>query len=284
MLGFDALGRLSLGQVVETSTAALPAFGGSVSLTGEAATFQDTLVASPGGFSLTGAAAAFRDALVASPGSFARTGGAATFAIFFSEAQGVTPTVEQQIGAGAIGELALGQGVGGRFGPVGTISLSFALTGEPVISADTEIALAGSFALSRIDTFLSWDYLGGGGTLVAGTFSRGRWRALQEELAAERESERRKRAEEKRRRREAREAAAAAEREHREAAWARIDVANAAAAAERALAHARAVAAHIERERNATRHAAVLHALATAAQEQARAQDEDEALALLLAA
>jgi hypothetical protein len=281
-LGLEALGRLALGQAAGSAVTALTAANGGFSLTGRAATFNSTLVIGFGGFTLAGETQTLAPHLVALGGSFTLSGGVASFGTVFAEAQGFT-SIEQTLGGAALGELALGQGVG-SFGAKGTLSLSAVLTGEAVNSSEHEIAGNGLFTLSGAKAFLSWDYLGGGGAIGAGTFSRGRWHALQQELAAERESERRKREEEKRRRREAREAAAAAERERREAAWARIDVANAAAAAERALSHALAVAAHIERERAAMRHAAVLHALAIAAQEKARAQDEEEALALLLAA
>jgi hypothetical protein len=282
MLGLEALGHLALGQVVESTTAALPAFAGSFTLTVGAATFQIREVASSGSFTLTGEAATFSDAVVASGGGFALTGEVATFEIVFAEAQGFAST-EQMLGGAAFGELALGQGVG-EFGPVGTISLSFALTGEAIVDLDAQIAACGFFSWGSPFTFLSYDLLGGGGTIAAGTFSRGRWRALQEELAAEREAEQREREEERRRRRAAREAAAAAERERRQAERARIDAVNASAAAERAFAHALAVAAHIEWERAAMQHAAILHALALGAQERAHAQDDEEALALLLAA
>jgi len=280
-LGLEAIGRLALAQAAGPAVTALTAANGGFSLAGEATTFNATLVGGFGGFALAGETQILAPRLVAVGGSFTLFSGVA-FGTVFAEAQGFT-SIEQTLGGAALGELALGQGVG-SFGAKGTISLSVVLTGEAVNSSEHEIARNGLFTFSGEQAFLSWDYLGGGGAIVAGTFSRGRWHALQEELAVERESERRKRAEEKRRRRGAREAAAAAERERRAAAWARIDAANTAAAAERALSHALAVAAHIARERDATRHAATLHGLAITAQDKARAQDEEEALALLLAA
>jgi len=167
---------------------------------------------------------------------------------------------------------------------------AFVLSGKPTIDLDTEVAACGHFALSGEGAFLSYDLLGGGGAIVAGTFSRGRWRDLQEQLAAEQAIERKAVAANRRRRREQAEAAARAERERAWAARAEVDQANAAAAGERALADALAVSAGVQRAQDLMRHTVALHALAAAAQASAHAKtradaiDEEEAIALLLAA
>jgi hypothetical protein len=157
--------------------------------------------------------------------------------------------------------------------------------GHANVHVDTEIAACGLFALTGEAATLSYDLLAGG-SIVAGTFSRGKWRALQDEIAAERAAERAARGADKGRRRAQAQAAAQAERDRRRAAWARTDAADAQAAGGRALSAALAAAAGAQWVQELARHTVALHGLALAAKAQAdaRAQDEDEALALLLAA
>jgi hypothetical protein len=188
--------------------------------------------------------------LTVSAGSFAETGGAATFQARMAAAAG-----------------------------------SFALSGQ-ASGLEGEVAGCGAFAFTGFPSLYSYDLLGGGGTIAAGTFSRGRWRALQEQLAADAAAERKARQESKRRRRELAQAAAAAERERARAARARTAAANAAAASRRALSDALVVADDVRRARELMRRTGALHALATAvkARQHSADEDEDEALALLLAA
>lgn len=186
--------------------------------------------------------------LTASGGSFAETGEAATFQ----------------------GQMAAAAG-------------SFALAGQAA-GLEGEVAGCGVFTFAGFPSLYSYDLLGGGGTIVAGTFSRSRWHALQEQWAADAAARRKARAASQRRRRELAQAAAAAERERTRAARARTEAANAAAAGQRALSDALAVQDGVRRAQELMRRTGALHALATAAQASRRAADEDEALALLLAA
>jgi hypothetical protein len=257
---------------------------GSFTLAGEPATFETLMVSSGGSFALTGGAVAFQPQLPATAGLFAETGIAATFETFMASTEWVL--TQGALGSVAIGAPALGQADENR----GTFPLTFnyTLTGVASVDLDTEAAGCGIFTLTGGPyTFLSYDLLGGGGTIVAGTFSRGRWRALQDELAAEREARRAALAAERKRRRALAQARAAAARARAQAARARADQANAAAAGARALADALGVAAHRQRAQDLVRHTAALHALACAAQADARAEaqdEDDDAVALLLAA
>jgi hypothetical protein len=83
MLGFDALGRLALGQVSSqtATTDVLVADKGSFALTGKAAAFQVQLASVAGAFTLTGIGAAFVASFSAAAGSYAFTGEAAAFTV-----------------------------------------------------------------------------------------------------------------------------------------------------------------------------------------------------------
>jgi hypothetical protein len=251
-------------------------------MAGQAAAFQTQLAAAKGAFVLVGQAANLQQRLGAGSGNLVETGIAAAFETNLAATEWVR--------AGAVASSVLAARALGQAGETrGTFPLTFNYTflGQATVDLGTEIAGCGFFTWTGGPfTFLSYDLLGGGGTIVAGTFSRGRWRALRDELAAEREARRAARAGAKKRRREAAEAAAAAVRVRAQAARARADEASAAAAGARALADALAAAAHRQRAQDLARHTAALHALACAAQAEARAkaQDEDDAVALLLAA
>lgn len=187
------------------------------------------------------------------------------------------------LGFNALARLALGQASDTAATVLAAAPGAFVLTGQATVDLSAEIAACGLFALAG-EPSLGHDVTNIGGAIAAGTFSRGRWRALQEELAAERKAERDEVAAQRRRRRAQAQAAARAARERAQAARAQIAQANAAAAGARVLDDALAAAAGVRRSQNLMRHAATLHALAVAAQARAQAQDEDEALALLLAA
>ena len=104
---------------------------------------------------------------------------------------------------------------------------AFVLSGQATIDLDVEVAACGLFALTGGPSLYSYDLLGGGGTIVAGTFSRGSWRELQAEIAAEQAAARAAVAAERRRRRDEAQAAARARQEHSRAQRARVDERNA---------------------------------------------------------
>jgi hypothetical protein len=155
--------------------------------------------------------------------------------------------------------------------------------GEPVT--------AGAFTLTGEPVYQSYDLLGGGSAISGGTFSRGRWHKLLDEIARERAAQERsacdarlrQRAERRRRaqaaaelRRLGREAARAAAHEH---------------AAVLAAAHGEAARAGLDAIRAAAERAdAMAHVLrarrAQAAVNAARAaeRDEEDAIVLLAAA
>src|SRR5947209_5471296 len=137
MMGFDALGRLALGQATDS----VPV----------------------------------RQILTVSVGSFAAAGSTATFSAVLSA-------------------------------PAGAF-----LLGAPAVAFDpTEVVSSGRIVWTGSPAYLSWDFAGGGSAISGGTFSRGKWRALQDEIAAERKAKRKAAAAERDRRRAAALAAAAA--------------------------------------------------------------------------
>ena len=61
MLGFDALGRLALGQLPRSSVIALPAAAGSFSVSGQAASFNlSEVAAASGSYALIGVSTSFK--------------------------------------------------------------------------------------------------------------------------------------------------------------------------------------------------------------------------------
>jgi hypothetical protein len=64
MLGFDALGRLALGQLPKSSVVVLPAAAGSYSVTGVAASFATGFAAAAGAYSISGQAIGFNNIFV----------------------------------------------------------------------------------------------------------------------------------------------------------------------------------------------------------------------------
>ena len=163
LLGVGAIGRLAVGQ--ELDARILTAACGSFALAGEASTFRQQLAAATGSFAVAGGAATYQDQWVATAGVFVEAGEPAIFEGLLVESFG-----------------------------------SFVLSGSPTIDLGAETANCGLFAFTGAPSLDSYDLLGGGGTIVAGTFSRGRWRALQEQIAAEQEAGRKAIAARKRRR------------------------------------------------------------------------------------
>jgi len=85
MLGFDAFGRTTLGQISGTKTVDLVAAAGSFALTGEPVTFKATEVVANGSFTLTGEAVAFAATMLAAQGAYTLTGLPALHGIDFNK-------------------------------------------------------------------------------------------------------------------------------------------------------------------------------------------------------
>jgi len=117
LLGFDALGRLALGQLPKSSLIVLPAAAGSFALTGNAVTFKVTEAIAVGSFALSGVSTSFNITENVGAGSFAFTGIAAS----------LRPTVVAVTGA-------------------------FVLTGFAVYEPITENISPGAFVLTGINT------------------------------------------------------------------------------------------------------------------------------------
>jgi len=79
MLGFDALGRLALGQVSDTLTTVLIAGAAAFTLTGNAGTFRILQASDVGTFTLTGNAATFTVSMSAAATSYVISGNPAWF-------------------------------------------------------------------------------------------------------------------------------------------------------------------------------------------------------------
>ena len=286
LLASAALGRLALGQEIDAAatTTILAAATGHFTLTGEAATCQIQAAAAQGGFTLMGEAAAFRTQEAAAFGSFALTGEAATFQTLFVAAQGTLAVTaeaaafQQQLAAASVSFAETGFAATFEGFLPRRIRCVCPL-GAGDVDVDTEFAGCAAFALTGEPSLWSYDLLGGGGTIVAGTFSRGRWRALQE---SSRPSGRPPAGPPAGKVPPARTGAGRRQRRAgTRPARARADAGSPCGRGlRRALADALAVAAGVRRSQELMRHTATLHALAAAAQE----RDEDEALALLLVA
>jgi hypothetical protein len=81
MLGFDAVGRLALGQIGSSGATILTASVGAFTLTGNSALFASSMPSSAGSYSLSGIDVAFAVSGAAEAGSFAETGIDAVFVL-----------------------------------------------------------------------------------------------------------------------------------------------------------------------------------------------------------
>lgn len=90
MLGFDALGRLALGQVESTTAVnfVLTAVVGAFAVTGVAATFKVTETASVGSYSVSGQAVTLNTTMAVTAVSYAVTGNAGVFNAFLEAGAG----------------------------------------------------------------------------------------------------------------------------------------------------------------------------------------------------
>jgi len=281
---------LSTGRTA-TFQAQQPETVGSFLETGVAVTLQDGRPAAPGSFSLTGIIAAFELDLLASVRGYALAGGDATLqdgrsvSVGTFAETGIAATFQARLAAAAATYIVTGVPIAEEILLIETSVGGFALSGVSV-AFDLEPPAPGQFHLTGTVAYLSYDLLGGGSVISGGTFSRQRWRDMLDEIEREREAECRRVEDEKRRRR--------AEKERRR----RVAVEARKAAREAAKAEGEAIADALART-NAERAAAGIFDLAAALRDSARlvasargarahelaaAQDEEEALMLLLAA
>ena len=303
MLGFDALGRLTLGQVsIGATTAVLSASPGSFAVAGAAALLNTTILASSSLYAVTGNDAAFIGKFSAAVWTLSAGGGAA----FLATVLGTNTSAYLLAGASAAATVRAAAISGGYAATGIGATFSAALlanAGDYTVSwqafSDNEaiVCSSGSFAVTGNSTFLSYeiDRGGIGGAIVAhhagdesrsGTpFTKQRYRDLVAQAEAAAAAERRAiELEESRKREAVRRAIAKAKAEIAEARAAE-DEANAAQARQIAFAHALDAAAGARHAAVGMRHAARLADLSAMARS-AKADEDDEAaiVQLLLAA
>jgi hypothetical protein len=111
MLGFDALGRLALGEGGAANATALEASAGVFALTFGSAVGAVSMPAETGSFTIAGQSALSTLSMPAETGSFLISGQAATLSSGFTlYCSPNAVSLRQQFGFSALGELALGQG------------------------------------------------------------------------------------------------------------------------------------------------------------------------------
>jgi hypothetical protein len=248
MLGFEALGRSTLGQVSGKKTIDLVAAQGSFALTGQAVAFKAAEVVANGAFALSGQAVTFKFGEVVGQGAYAFTGEAAAF----------------------LGGLTAAQG-------------AFALTGFAVTEEDFFTASGGTYTLTGFPAPHSIDFNRDsvGSSISGGNFSRKRWRDMLDDEERQRAAEARKIADEKLRRR-------AKERRRQLADAGRRRAAREASKAEgEALASALALAHHEAAARGMDQLRAIVHAAGAQAEIGRSASsiddDDEDVMALILA-
>ncbi len=177
------------------NAAGIAAAAGGFALTGIAASFKTTSPAAAASYALTGQAATFVGRLTTAVGTFAVTGQAALFSFNFAaaaraytvagDAAALTP--KAIAGAGTYAN----NGVDARFAHTFTADAqSYTISWQTFSDASTLAANGTAFSLIGQGANLSYDIdLGGVGSGISGgTFSRGRWRELQEEEHRAREA------------------------------------------------------------------------------------------------
>jgi hypothetical protein len=158
MLGFDALGRLALGQLPKSSSIVLPASVGSYAVTGTAIALKVSEAASAGAYSLTGISASFKASLPPAAGAYTLTGISASFAITEAVAAGSYPLsgIAASFKTSFLTAAASGYnlaGVAATFRTsLATISGSYILTGYAANEPIVEIASGGSYAITLVPT------------------------------------------------------------------------------------------------------------------------------------
>jgi hypothetical protein len=149
MLGFDALGRLALGQIPKSASIVLPATAGSYVVSGTVA-FKVSEAAGAGSYSLAGVSQGFVGSLIPAAGACAVTGVAASFAV--SEAL-------------ASENFAL-TGVSATFTELWVLSgSSYALTGNAVPDVVSETPASGSYVITADTRLVAFSEVLGAGAL-----------------------------------------------------------------------------------------------------------------------
>lgn len=118
MPGFDAIGRLALGEAPATTATFMTAAAGAFTLTGIAAVFKVTMPETVGTYALTGIADAFRVTMAEAAGAYTETGPATLFQINFASVVGAY--------------IFTGQGAAFVVGAVPAAAGSYLLTGQAV--------------------------------------------------------------------------------------------------------------------------------------------------------
>lgn len=164
MLGFDALGRLALGQLSDqsASTAVLEADAGSYVISGNATGGGSSLLAAPGSYLVVGNGGSFSSRLISDPGAYTIAGDAVGFAI----------TAQLQAGAYSYtGSVAAG------VSDLAADSGSYLLAGGSEQFRTDFVALSGSYAIGPAPTAfqVSWPVTSGAYTVTLGEFELRRY-------------------------------------------------------------------------------------------------------------
>jgi hypothetical protein len=155
MPGFDAIGRLALGQGADqTATiSVLVADGGAYAITGVAAAFGSNEAAAAGSFAVTGIAVTLADKLLAAAGSYSFTGNAVTFgtgepAVAGSYALGGKAVTFAGAEPAAAGAYVLAGKTAVFAGALPPVSGSYSVTGYGAIDLIVMPVGAGSYGLT----------------------------------------------------------------------------------------------------------------------------------------
>lgn len=150
MLGFDALGKLALGQLPGGSASAVSADAGAFVLSGQDAVFTVAMPGEAATFTLSGQAAGLAVSMPAGTGVFTLTGQTAlTPAVFRLTCGPFVASEDTQFGIAALGAIALGQ----LYRETDT-AISFELSGGDVVFRHTMAASVGAFVYTGQDARL----------------------------------------------------------------------------------------------------------------------------------
>lgn len=150
MLGFDALGKLALGQLPGASANAVSADAGAFVLSGQDAVFTVAMPGEAATFTLSGQAAGLAVSMPAGTGVFTLTGQTAlTPSVFRLTCGPFVASEDTQFGIAALGAIALGQ----LYRETDT-AISFELAGGDVVFRHTMAAAVGAFVLAGQDARL----------------------------------------------------------------------------------------------------------------------------------
>lgn len=147
MLGFDAIGRLALGEASASTSKAIQIDAGSFSITGQAAGLSNArkVTAEAASFTVTGSDAALPISMPASVGAFTLAG--QSVGVVTVRRLGCSPYPvrnRQMFGFAALGELALGQAQD-------TDGVTFQISGQELTFSVSMPAEVGAFTLTGQD-------------------------------------------------------------------------------------------------------------------------------------